>query len=184
MEDRRDALAAAAELVLAVERRARDEPAQTVATVGTLTLEPGAVSVIPARVRLGVDLRGIDVGSLGQLEQAIRSDAVAIAARRRVQTDVTLVRGGDPVTLDPSLAGAALGAARRLGIAACETWSGAGHDAQHLQALIPTLLLFVPLHGGESHTPFEDADPEEIANSALLACEVLGTLRLDSGSPV
>ena len=65
MEDRRDALAAAAEVVLAIERAARDEPAQTVATVGTLTLEPGAVSVIPARVRLGVDLRGIDVGSLG-----------------------------------------------------------------------------------------------------------------------
>ncbi len=184
MEDRRDALAAAAELVLAVERRARDEPAHTVATVGTLTLEPGAVSVIPARVQLSVDLRGIDVGPLGQLEQAIRSDAVAIASRRRVQTDVTLVRGGDPVTLDPSLASAALAAARRRGIAACETWSGAGHDAQHLQALIPTLLLFVPLHGGESHTPFEDADPGEIANAVLLACDVLGTLRLDSDSPV
>ena len=164
--------------------RPAHEPAQTVATVGTLALEPGAVSVIPARARLGVDLRGIDAGSLDRLEQAIRSDAAAIASRRRVYTDVTLVRDGEPVTLDPALASAALAAARRLGIAACETWSGAGHDAQHLQALIPTLLLFVPLHGGESHTPLEDADPEEIANATLLACDVLATLRLDSDSPV
>ena len=108
----------------------------------------------------------------------------AIASRRRVQTDVTLVRGGDPVTLDPSLAAWRWQPPVGSGSPPSETWSGAGHDAQHLQALIPTLLLFVPLHGGESHTPFEDADPDEIGDSALLACEVLRTLRLDSDSRV
>jgi N-carbamoyl-L-amino-acid hydrolase len=84
-----------------------------------------------------------------------------------------VLRAGEPVTLDPGLARTALDAARRRGLAASETWSGAGHDAQHLAALTPTLLLFVPLHGGESHTPFEDADAAEIADAALLAIEVL-----------
>jgi hydantoinase/carbamoylase family amidase len=184
MEDRRDALAAAAEVMLAIERGARLEPPETVATVGALTLEPGALSVIPARVVLALDVRAIDAESLHRLEHAIRSEVAAIAARRRVDAAVRLVRGGEPVTLDPRLADSALGAARRLGISARETWSGAGHDAQHLATLIPTLLLFVPLQGGESHTPFEDADPEDVAHAVLLACEVLRTSRLDTGSRV
>ena len=57
----------------------------------------------------------------------------------------------------PHLAARALAAAIKLGIPAGETWSGAGHDAQHLAGLLPTLLVFVPLHGGESHTPQEGA---------------------------
>ena len=68
------------------------------------------------------------------------------------------MRSGEPVTLEPRLVQAALDAARRNGIAAAETWSGAGHDAQHLAALFPSLLVFVPLEGGESHTPLEGAD--------------------------
>src|SRR6202000_2918107 len=87
MADRRDALAAAAEVVLAVETVARAEPPETVATVGTLTVEPGAVSVIPGRVRMAVDMRGIDSESLARAESAIRAAVDDIAARR----DVTAV---------------------------------------------------------------------------------------------
>jgi hydantoinase/carbamoylase family amidase len=173
MEERRDALAAAAEIVLAVERAAREESPHTVATAGTIDVAPGAISVIPGRVRLGVEARALDPGALARLEQRIRSEAAAIAARREVGIEIRLVRGGAPVELDATLAAAALAAARRLGIAASETWSGSGHDAQHLAALVRTLLLFVPLRGGESHTPFEDADPQEVVDGALLAFEVL-----------
>lgn len=173
MEERHDALAAAAEVVVAIERSARAEPVETVATAGTLEVEPGALTVIPARARLGVDLRGVDGGSLDRLERRVRAEVASIAAARGVQARVRLLRGGEPVELDAALADAALAAARRLGIAARETWSGSGHDAQHLAALLPTLLLFVPLDGGEGHTPFEDADPREVADGALLALEVL-----------
>ena len=176
MEDRRDALAAAGEVVLAVERAARAEPRETVATVGTLALAPGALSVIPAHVRLGLDARGIDSTSLARLDAAIRAAVAEIAARRGIEAQIRRLRTGEPVTLDGRLAGAALDAARRRGIATCETWSGAGHDAQHLAALTPTLLLFVPLHGGESHTPLEDAAEREIADAALLAVDVLDTV--------
>ena len=175
MEDRHDALAAAAELVLAIERAARTEPAETVATAGTLELQPGAVSVIPARARLGVDVRAVSSASLHRLKAAIRAEAAEIASRRGVEATVRLLRAGEPVTLDPALAGAAITAADRLGIAASETWSGAGHDAQHLAAVVPTLLLFVPLRGGESHTPSEGADAADILQAAVLACEVLRT---------
>ena len=173
MQDRRDALTAAAELVLAVEAAAGEEPAQTVATVGTLAVAPGAVSVIPGQARLGIDVRAISSESLARLDAAIRASVAEIAGRRRVTAEVELVRAGEPVELDARLAAAALRSARELGIAAVETWSGAGHDAQHITAAAPALLVFVPLHGGESHTPREGADMSEILDAATLVGAVL-----------
>jgi hydantoinase/carbamoylase family amidase len=174
MAARRDALAAAAEVVLAVEAAARSEPAETVATVGTLAVEPGAVSVIPGRARLAIDVRGIASESLGRVESAIRAAVDEIAARRGVTAQIELVRAGEPVTMDAQLVQAAMQAAREHGISASETWSGAGHDAQHVTALAPALLLFVPLHGGESHTPQEGADMDEIVQAAQVVVSVLG----------
>jgi acetylornithine deacetylase/succinyl-diaminopimelate desuccinylase-like protein len=86
--------------------------------------------------------------------------------------------------MDATLVQAALAAAREHGIPATETWSGAGHDAQHITALAPALLLFVPLHGGESHTPREGAEMNEIVQAATVMAAVLGGLALDSGSLV
>ena len=78
--------------------------------------------------------------------------------------------------LDPGLVEAAL-RPPRLGIAAERTWSGAGHDAQHLSAFAPALLVFVPLHDGESHTPHEGADLEEIVGGrAGVVAEVMRRL--------
>jgi hydantoinase/carbamoylase family amidase len=173
MDARRDALAAAAEVVLAVERAAADRPPGTVATVGALELRPGAVSVIPGYARLLVDARGVDAEALDRVEHGIRDAVAAIAARRDVEARITLLRGGQPVTLDRELSRAAVDAAARRGIAAEPTWSGAGHDVQHLAALVPALLLFVPLHGGESHTPFEQASVEDIEAAAQIARDVI-----------
>ncbi len=174
MTERHDALAAAAELVLAVEAAAAAEPPETVATVGTLAVEPGAVSVIPGRARLGLDIRGISSESLRRLDASIRAAVAEIARRRGVAADLRLVRDGEPVSLDASLAACALRSATESGIPATETWSGAGHDAQHLAALTATLLLFVPLHGGESHTPEEGAEMAEIIQAVDVAAAVLG----------
>jgi acetylornithine deacetylase/succinyl-diaminopimelate desuccinylase-like protein len=90
-----------------------------------------------------------------------------------VRATIRVTRAGDPVSLDAGLARAALDAAQRNGIAAAETWSGAGHDAQHLTGVVPALLLFVPLEGGESHTPLEGADPADIANAAVVVGDVM-----------
>ncbi len=175
MADRHDALAAGAEVILAVEAAARTEPAETVATVGNVTVEPGAVSVIPGRARLAVDVRGIESASLDRVESAIRVAVDDIAARRGVTAAVELTRAGEPVTMDHALVDAALAAARAAGVPATETWSGAGHDAQHLTALAPSLLVFVPLHGGESHTPQEGADLDEIIQASQVVTSVLGS---------
>jgi len=141
-----------------------------------LVVEPGVLSIVPARVRLGVDARAIRAESLARLDGALRAAVGEIAGRRGIDARVRELRTGEPVTLDVTLARAALDAARRHGIAATTTWSGAGHDAQHLAALAPTLLLFVPLRGGESHTPFEAADAADVEHAAVVAGEVLAAV--------
>ena len=173
MVDRRDALAGAAEIVLEIERAAREEPAGTVATAGTLTVTPGAISVIPGQARIGVDMRGIDRSSLDRLQRITERGAAEIGRRRNVSVQTVLTRSGDPVELNPAMVSAGLAAATALDIAARTTWSGAGHDAQHLNSLTPALLVFVPLHGGESHTPQEGANLDEIVHAAMLVAYVL-----------
>ena len=174
MADRRDALAGAAEIVLAIERAATAEPAETVATSGTLTVTPGAISVIPGLARIGVDMRGVDGRSLDRLQRVTEQRAAEIGRRRGVGVQILLTRAGEPVQLDPGMVSAALAAAGALEIGARTTWSGAGHDAQHLNSLTPALLIFVPLHGGQSHTPQEGASLDEIVHAAMLVTYVMG----------
>jgi hydantoinase/carbamoylase family amidase len=182
MESRRDALAAAAEVMLAIEAAARAEPPETVATVGRIAVSPGAVSVIPGQARLAIDVRGIASPSLARLDATIHERVTEICGRREVDCELAMTRAGEPVALDQALAAAALDAARGLGISARETWSGAGHDAQHLNSLTPCLLVFVPLHGGESHTPHEGAAMGEILQAARVVGEVLRQQSLDRES--
>jgi hydantoinase/carbamoylase family amidase len=174
MERRSDALAAAAELVLALETAAAGEgnPA-TVGTVGTLRVEPGAVSVIPGLAVLGVEVRSTDPAALQSVGDAFAAACDRVEARRGVSVERRLVRGGDPVELDARLVDTALAAAARHGAVALRTYSGAGHDAQHIAARLPTALLFVPLVGGESHTPAEDARADDVALAGEVAIDVL-----------
>jgi hydantoinase/carbamoylase family amidase len=176
MQDRHDALCAAAELVLALESAARNVAAdapQTLATTGALRVEPGAVSVIPARVTAAMEVRGTDAAAIAMVETALEEACAEVAARRGVRIERRLLRGGAPIALDRALSEAALEAARRRGIAAVPTYSGAGHDAAHLAAVTAAALLFVPLAGGESHSPDEAADAGDILDAGRVLVDVL-----------
>ncbi|HTU84866.1 MAG TPA: hydantoinase/carbamoylase family amidase [Solirubrobacteraceae bacterium] len=178
MQARADALAAAAELVLALEQAALAAGAPTVATAGTLRVEPGAVSVIPGRAVLGLEVRGTDAAAIARVEAALAAAGDAVAARRGVRIERRLLRGGEPAVLDAGLVQAALAAAERRAARAVRTYSGAGHDAQHLASRVPVALLFVPLAGGESHTPEEHATPEDVELAAAVLVDLLATSRV------
>ena len=161
MTMRRDALAAAAEMVLAVEavgRAGREH--QMVATVGRLTVEPGAVNVIPARVSFTLDIRAeADAPRLASIE-AIRADFRRICEARHVGF---LMDHDTPTT--PCAAGlqAALGSAvEGLGLPVRRLTSGAGHDGHAMQHLCDIGMLFVRCRGGISHNPNEFADVADI----------------------
>jgi hydantoinase/carbamoylase family amidase len=176
MEERHDALAAAAEIVLALEdaaRAAAERWPATVATVGRLDVRPGAISVIPARVTAGVDIRSIDAAAIDAVETALERAATDVTARRGVRVERRRLRGGDPIALDGRLAQLAVDAAQRRGLAPRRTHSGAGHDAGHLAALLPAALLFVPLAAGQSHTPQEHAEPADVHAAGRVLIDVL-----------
>ncbi|WP_406855960.1 allantoate amidohydrolase [Alsobacter sp. KACC 23698] len=151
---RRDALAAAAEMAVAVERLGAAQ-ADTVATVGRFVVEPGAVNVIPGRVLFTLDARSPDDGVRTRLVEAIEQECRAIAARRRVELTVEPFYDAPASPCDPEIRAGLAAAVRGRQIPVLELPSGAGHDAMAMAALCPTGMLFVRCKGGISHNPAE-----------------------------
>jgi allantoate deiminase len=165
MRLRRDALAAAAECVLAVERIGRSHP-ELVATVGRIEAKPGAINVIPGEVRFTVDVRAP--------QDALRHDAVA-SIRRAIEK--TAAERNVAATVDPL---------QEFGVSGCAEWlmaqleraaaaegvrvrrlpSGAGHDGMAIKAIADIAMLFVRCKGGISHNPAESISVEDAAAGA------------------
>jgi allantoate deiminase len=165
MSLRQDALAAAAECVLAVERRCGGEP-ELVGTVGKLECLPGAVNVVPGKVRFTIDIRaprdGMRFAAVDDVLGAMR----AIAARRDVRLDVTKTHEGGVAACAPWLMeqiGAAIAAE---GVPVRALPSGAGHDGMAIIDAAPIGMLFVRCEKGISHNPAEAITLADVETSA------------------
>ena len=180
MDMRRDALTAAAEMALAVERYARAMP--VVATVGRLEALPGAVNVIPGRVPFSVDVRSSDDAARRAAVDALIAEFQAIAARRGVTVAVEMGHDADAAPCTPWVIDHIEEAVRRAGVAPLRLPSGAGHDAMSFAGVLPMGMLFVRCRGGISHNPAESITPED----ADLAVRVLLDLirRFENGTPI
>jgi hydantoinase/carbamoylase family amidase len=175
MDLRRDALAGASELVLAVERLARESPSgSTVGTVGVLHVSPGAINVIPGEVTLDIDLRDSDLAARTAVLEATLAAIAEIAQRRSLTSDVVTITRDTPADCAPEIVAAARAACEALGVPYIGMTSGAYHDSMVLGALLPIGMIFVPSRDGISHHPDEYTAPEELD----LGVEVLtGTLQ-------
>jgi allantoate deiminase len=169
MELRHDALAAAAEFVLAAEQIARGEPG-LVATVGRISVPGGAVNVIPGRVDATLDVRHADDAVRSRAIQALRMIGEALRRRRgvRVGWTTTAEHGSTPLTLAPALV-EVLPDAPLLP-------SGAGHDAAILASVTDAAMLFVRCAGGISHHPDEAVTEDDVAVAIEAAREFVRRL--------
>ena len=158
---RRDALAAAAELVLAAEHAASGGSADLVATVGMIQAEPGAANVIPGRVVATLDVRALDPHVRDATARAILAAGEAAATRRGVTLTVEPIHDLPASPCDPTLTGLLAAAMQEAGQRDTRLASGAGHDAMVMAALCPTAMLFVRCRGGVSHNPAEHVDPAD-----------------------
>jgi allantoate deiminase len=156
MELRRDALAAAAEFVLAVEKIARDEPG-LVATVGRIGVPHGATNVIPGRVEATLDVRHADDAVRARAIQALRMIGEALRRRRGVRVGWTTTAENDATVLTLAEALAEILPDAPL------LPSGAGHDAVILAGATDAAMLFVRCAGGVSHHPDESVTEEDVA---------------------
>lgn len=161
MARRGDALAAAAEMILALER-ATLVAGETVATVGRLVVEPNEPNVIAGRVVFSVDIRSADDAKIESVENALRESAGEVNARRRVTAAIERLESRLPAPMDPKLRAALERAVASIGQRCIDVPSGAGHDAMCLSRVAPTAMLFVPSIGGRSHVPEEETSPEDL----------------------
>jgi len=163
MTARADALAAASEMVLAVERIARSR-SDSVGTVGEIAVRPGAKNVVPGECIFSLDLRA--AREHDDLVRAVLDAVTNIASARRVEASVDDLARVPATPLDPTIRDVLKRAAKSVGVDAPMLVSGAGHDAQN-PALsgVPTGMIFVRSTGG-SHTPREFASIDDAAIGA------------------
>ena len=162
---RRDALAAAAECVLAVERVAAGI-ADVVATVGRIEAHPGAVNVIPGKVRFSLDARAPSDDTRHAAVAAMRAEFDAIAARRGVAISLAPVWDARTTPCSPQLRQQLADAIQAEGLAVHHLPSGAGHDGMAVSAIAPIGMLFVRCAGGVSHNPAEAVTAADVGVGA------------------
>lgn len=165
MHLRRDAMAAAAEWMVAVEAAAREEDG-LVATVGKILVQPNAGNVIPGVVELSLDVRHMsDDIRISKVEQLARM-AITIAHRRGVEVEWVQKLDQQTVHMDRILSIELAVAVEAAGISGRTMPSGAGHDAMVMATRMPAAMLFLRSPGGISHNPAE-AVLEEDVDAAL-----------------
>ncbi len=175
MAERRDALVAAARMVVAARDLARRRGDHN-ATVGQLTPEPGVINVIPPLVTFSLDLRGRDDAALdGLLAGELRALFDAITAEERVTYDLAVEWAVPPTPFAAAIRDRAEALCAARGYRARRLWAGAGHDSQYLARIAPAAMLFVPTIGGLSHCETEDAPWPAIAE----ATDILLTLAME-----
>ncbi len=173
MAMRRDAIAGAAEMVLALERLAREQGTDgMVGTVGRIEVSPGAVNIIPAQATFTVDLRSLtDSIRLAALAE-FRREAERLATARGLRVSFETFHEVGTVHMAPALREVLAASIAGLGHTPVALPSGAGHDAQIMARLCPSAMLFVRCRGGISHHPTEFASVADMgqAIAALIGC--------------
>src|SRR5438093_1024133 len=173
MDQRKDALLAAARLVESVNHIARSTPGRQVATVGTIQAEPGAPNVIPGKVMMSLEIRDLEKSKIDLVFEKVKESAEKIAADTGTTISFALDVTAVPAPTDQRLRKLIQEAATGLGLTTKLMASGAGHDAQDLARIVPIGMIFVPSVGGISHSPKEFTTLPDVANGASVLMQAI-----------
>jgi len=177
MPGRKDALAAASELVLGLEAAANSTGAiDTVGTVGVCEVFPGAVNSIPSRVKLETDIRDIDRTRRDSVIDTLRNKCEEVATRRGVKITTELVNADPPTTSDEAIMAALEESAKAAGKTYKRMVARAYHDTSFVSCIAPVAMLFIPCRDGVSHRPDEYASPEWIGSGVHVLARTLAKL--------
>jgi ureidoglycolate amidohydrolase len=186
MPDRRDALCAAAELILSVERHTLAANASakadgqsgvdSVATVGTVAVHPGAVNSVPSRVTLTLDIRDTDVARREAIMSALHADIRDLESRRQVTISEQQINADIPAISDPRILATLESICKSESIPYKKMVARAYHDTNFIAPIAPVAMLFIPCRNGVSHRPDEYATPESIALGTRILALALAQL--------
>lgn len=177
MDQRRDALLAAARFIEMVNRVVTSIPGSQVGTVGRIQALPGAPNVIAGRVVLSLELRDLDAAKIELLFQRIRAGAQEIEKTTGTTFTFKEINVNVPAPTSERIRDVVSQSAHELGLSSRLMPSGAGHDAQDMALLGPVGMIFIPSVGGISHSPTEFSRPADIVNGANVLLHTL--LKLD-----
>jgi len=166
MDQRRDAMVAAARFVTAVHDAVRSQPGRQVATVGRLVPVPNTRNVIPGEVNLSVDLRDLETATLDRFTARFEALAREIGDATGTTFELRTANASAPAQADGGIMALIETSAASLGLSQQPMPSGAGHDAQQLALIAPMGMIFVPSVGGISHAPDEFTHAEDVAHGA------------------
>lgn len=172
---RQDALAGAAEWIVAVEDLAKRTP-DLVATVGFIEAKPGATNVVPGEARAALDLRHASDTACAQALEELKGTAKSIAAKRGLTVSFKTLLAQRAVPMDPFLVGQIEQAIRKAGCEPHRMASGAGHDAMILAERVPVAMIFLRSPGGISHDPAESVHVEDVASAIECGLHLLEQL--------
>ncbi len=179
MHMRHDPLVAAAEMILAIEARARGET-DLVATVGTLSVPRGAVNVVPGEVRFSLDLRSPLDSERSAARADLESTIKAIAKNRGVETSLRVTYDAPATPCDDKMQAGLAESVAHFGLPTTYLPSGAGHDALAFRGRWPVAMLFVRCMGGVSHNAEEYASPQDIELAARVLTHFIENFGADS----
>jgi len=178
MNMRQDALMAAAQLILAVNRVVIAVEGSQVGTVGRINAEPGAPNVIPGKVVMSLELRDLSADKIQSLYKTIEEEAVIISQKTGTQiTFDPFDAMAIPAPTDPAIRRQIAESAEELGLSTLFMPSGAGHDAQDIAKIAPTGMIFIPSVGGVSHSPKEFSRMSDVVNGANVLLKTI--LKID-----
>ncbi|RIH88872.1 N-carbamoyl-L-amino acid hydrolase [Meiothermus luteus] len=177
MPDRKDALCAAAEIILGVEAFARGSGSiNTVATTGFCEVHPNAINSVPSRVRLEIDVRDVEQSRRDQVVRNILQGVEQVCTRRNIRYSVEIINMDPPAKSASEVLRALVEACGEASVRFKLMVSRAYHDALFMARIAPTAMLFIPCRGGISHRPDEYASPEDIARGVQVLALTLAKL--------
>jgi len=177
MDQRQDAMIAAAKLTLALNQAATAAPGRQVATVGQIHAEPGAPNVIPGRVVMSLEIRDLSHEKIKSIFAAVQEKGKLIEKETGTVISYAPTNENLPALTDRRIQEQIARAATSLGLTSQLMPSGAGHDAQDMAIIAPTGMIFVPSKNGVSHAPDEFTAPQDMANGASVLLQTI--LHLD-----
>jgi len=178
MNMRQDALLAASKFIISVNEVINSVKGSQVGTVGKIAVQPGAYNVIPGKVQLGLEIRDLTASKIETLFKEIEKRAATIASSSK--TTIKFERQANeskPALTDKKLQQMINTSAKTLGFTTKFMQSGAGHDSQHIAAIAPSAMIFIPSIGGISHSPKEFSTATDMANGANVLIQTI--LQLD-----
>lgn len=173
MDQRQDAVLAAARFTVAVNEAIRSEPGRQVATIGRMVVTPNTRNVIAGGVELTIDLRDLDPAKLVRFGERFQRIGQEIGASTGTTFAFREVTSSAPALADERVMATIEASARALGLQGQRMPSGAGHDAQELSLICPMGMIFVPSVGGISHSPREFTKPEDVVHGVNMLLETV-----------